>query len=46
MCDFFPDWDDIGLAGAMGEELAEEEFERRRERRLLEAEREVNEEEN
>lgn len=30
MCDFFPDWDDIGLAGAMGEEMAEEERERRR----------------
>ncbi|WP_287036446.1 hypothetical protein [Desulfobacter sp.] len=41
MCDFFPDWDDIGLAGAMGEELAEEE----RERRRLEAESEADEEE-
>ena len=39
MCDFFPDWDDIGLAGAMGEEMAEEELERRRE-----AEREADEE--
>ena len=41
MCDFFPDWDDIALAGAMSEELAEEE----RERRRLEAEREAEEEE-
>ena len=23
MCDFFPDWDDIALAGAMAEEMAE-----------------------
>ncbi len=46
MCDFFPDWDDIALGGAMAEEMAEKELERRRERRLLEAEREVNEEEN
>lgn len=41
MCDFFPDWDDIALAGAIAEELAEEE----RERRRLEAEREEDEEE-
>jgi len=40
MCDFFPDWDDIALAGAMAEELADEERERR-----LEAEREADEEE-
>ena len=39
MCDFFPDWDEIGLAGAMGEEMAEEE----RERRRLEAELETDE---
>ena len=39
MCDFFPDWDDIALAGVMGEEMAEEELERRRE-----AEREADEE--
>ncbi len=39
--DFFPDWDDIALAGAMSEELADEE----RERRRLEAEREADEEE-
>ncbi|WP_320043762.1 hypothetical protein [uncultured Desulfobacter sp.] len=39
MCDFFPDWDDIGLAGAMGEEMAEEE----RELRRLEKEREEDE---
>ena len=26
--DFSPDWDDIALAGAMAEELAEEELER------------------
>ena len=30
MCDFFPDWDDIALAGGMAEELADEERERRR----------------
>jgi len=41
MCDFFPDWDDIALAGGMAEELADEE----RERRRLEAEREEDEEE-
>jgi len=41
MCDFFPDWDDIALAGAMSEQMAEEELERRR----LEAEREADEEE-
>ena len=40
MCDFFPDWNDIAFAGAMSEELAEEE----RERRRLEAEREADEE--
>jgi hypothetical protein len=40
MCDFFPDWDDIGLAGAMGEELAEEELERRRRESELEADEE------
>ena len=28
MCDFFPDWDDIALAGAMSEEMAEEEEEK------------------
>jgi hypothetical protein len=39
MCDFFPDWDDIGLAGAMGEEMADEELDRRR----LEAESEADE---
>jgi len=39
MCDFFPDWDDIALAGALGEEIADEELERRR----LEAEREADE---
>ncbi|WP_020585620.1 hypothetical protein [Desulfobacter curvatus] len=39
ICDFFPDWDDIGLAGAMAEEMAEEEFERRR----IEAECEADE---
>ena len=39
MCDFFPDWDDIGLAGAMGEEMADEELDRRR----LEAELETDE---
>jgi len=41
MCDFFPDWDDIALAGAMSEQMADEE----RERRRLEAEREADEEE-
>ena len=41
MFDFFPDWDDIALAGGMAEELADEE----RERRRLEAEREEDEEE-
>ena len=45
MCDFFDDfildWDDIALAGAMAEEMAEEELERRR----LKAEREADEEE-
>ena len=41
MCDFFPDWDDIALAGALSEELADEE----RERRRLEAEHEADEEE-
>jgi len=41
MCDFFPDWNDIGLAGAMGEEMADEELDRRR----LENEREADEEE-
>ena len=41
MCDFFPNWDDIALAGAMAEELAEEELERRR----IEAEHEVDDEE-
>ena len=25
MCDFFPDWDDIALAGAMAEEMADRE---------------------
>ena len=40
MCDFL-DWDDIALAGALSEELADEE----RERRRLEAEREADEEE-
>ena len=40
MCDFFPDWDDIALAGAMSEQMADEE----RERRRLEAEREAEEE--
>jgi len=30
MCDFFPDWDDIALAGALSEEMADEERERRR----------------
>ncbi|MDX9964484.1 hypothetical protein [Desulfobacter postgatei] len=39
MCDFFLDWDDIGLAGAMGEEMADEELDRRR----LEAELETDE---
>ena len=39
MCDFFPNWDDIGLADAMGEEMAEEE----RERRRLQEEREEDE---
>ena len=28
--DFFPDWDDIALAGALSEEMADEERERRR----------------
>ena len=41
MGDFFPYWDDIGLAGAMGEEMADEELDRRR----LEAESEADEEE-
>jgi len=41
MCDFFPDWDDIALAGAMSEEMADEE----RERRRIEAEFEADEEE-
>ena len=36
MDDFFPDWDDIALAGAIAEELADEE---------RKAEREANEEE-
>jgi len=38
---FFPDWDDIALAGAMSEEQADEE----RERRRIEAEIEADEEE-
>lgn len=45
MFDFFDDftleWDDIALAAAIAEEMAEEELERRR----LEAEREADEEE-
>jgi len=39
--DFFPDWNDIAFAGAMSEELADEELERRR----LEAEFQEDEEE-
>ena len=39
--DIFPDWDDIALAGVMGEEMADQELERRR----REAEREADEEE-
>ncbi len=30
MCDFFPDWNDIALAGALSEEMADEELNRRR----------------
>jgi len=37
MFDFLPDWDDIALAGAMAEELADEELERRRIEAELEA---------
>jgi len=43
MFDFIPDWLEIGILGGLSEELAEEELERRRERRLLEAERNVDE---
>ena len=40
MCDFFPDWNDIALAGALSEEMADEELDR-----CLEAEREADDEE-
>jgi hypothetical protein len=38
------DWEDIGLAGALAEEIAEEEKERQRVRRLVEPELDENEE--
>ena len=48
MCDFiddlFPDWDDIALAGAMSEELAEDELERRRIEAEIEADEDPEEE--
>ena len=44
MCDFDgPDWIDIGLAGSLAEEMAEEEKERERSRKEVEPEQEKDE---